>query len=875
MRQQRRAPGLFAGAVLALLAVATVLLLQNLQSEETADARREFENLARTFDEHVSRIVKVTDQSMQAMRAAYEANPGRFSLSQWMSTNSVASDVLPQIAIIDKEGLVLTSSAATAGAAPVMVNDREHFQVHVGQTKDELFISKPVLGRVSGKWTIQLTRMLRDANGAFNGILVFSLDTAYFSRFYHSVSIGGSGQVFLVGTRDGTIRALAAPDDSVLALGDDIGDARLMSEIERNGFGSMVRHRVLDRKRISTVYAYRVLKDYPLAVVIGADARDYLAPFIEKRRLLIVSAFVVGLIVLGMAIWLSVKMRRLHDLEVKSVMLQLAAADERASLRTRAEEERRYRAATDAASDAIVSWGADGRMIFANPSARRIFGLADDQNIDDVYSAFFPPYERERIRQNVDALRRRAQGLGMTIEVEASRPNGGTFSAEVSLNRWAGGDGESITMVMRDISLRRKAEEEKKQILTQAMVAQKMEAIGTMAGGIAHDFNNVLGAMQGFIWLAKQDVPASGRAAQLLDKATQSGERAAHVVRQLLDFTRSQEPGRDVMNLSDTVKELADIAKASIPSTVTCTFHCEDGLFVNGDATHVHQMLLNLLINAQHAVDQTGNGRIGFLAERTLVREGHFGGGATLEGDTLPLVKSQWETEGGGGKLWYGSLPPGDYVCVSITDNGHGMSGDVMRRAFEPFFTTKPVGEGTGLGLSVMLGLVKAMRGGIVLSSKVGQGTQFKLYFPYAANAPEAAASAAPSPRPQAEARRRVLVVDDEKSLRDIVMSTLRMGGYEVDEAANGVEALALVAVDPQRWDLVLTDYSMPKMAGDRLADEIHALRADLPVILCTGRSDKSEQFAGLPLAAILAKPIFGQKLIAAIDQAITGKAAT
>lgn len=874
LRKQRRAPAIFTGAVLALLAIVVVILLQNMQQEETNSTRREFENFARVFDEHVTRIIKITDQSMMAMRASYEANPQRFSLSEWMSTNVVASDVLPQIAIVDRDGLVLTSSALVAGAAPVYVTDREHFLVHVDKTKDDLFISKPVLGRVSGKWTIQLTRMLRDPTGAFNGIIVFSLDTSYFSRFYDSISIGRSGQVLLVGSKDGVIRALATPENDQRSLGSDVSDRRLMTEILKNEAGSFVRQRVVDGRRTDTVYAYRLLKEYPLFVMLGADATDYMAPFMKKRPFIIFSALGVGCIILVMAVWLSIKMKHLQTLEMKSVMLQLAGADEKASARVREEEEQRYRAATDAASDAIISWRVEGKVIFANPSARNMFGLRDDEEIENAYTAFFPPAESERIHQNIEALQRRNRGLGMTLEAEALRKNGESFAVEISLNRWASGDGDSVTMIVRDISQRRRNEEEKKQLLTQAMTSQKMEAIGTMAGGIAHDFNNVLGAMQGFIWLAQQEVAAGSQAALLLDKATKSGDRAAQVVRQLMEFSRSGDADTTTMNLSNTIKELSDIAGASIPSTVTCTFESQPDLFLNGDATHVHQLLLNLLINAEHAVDHAGSGHIAMLAERALVREGHFGGPNTHDSDTLPLVKSQWEADGSGGKLWYGSLPPGDYVCVTVADNGHGMNSEVMHRAFEPFFTTKPVGEGTGLGLSVLLGIVKSMRGGIVLNSHVGKGTTFKLYFPYVSQMQASVVREELAPQIASEFNRKVLVVDDEENLRNVVASTLLSAGYSVEMAENGVEALRMVSENPQKWDLVLTDWAMPQMAGDKLALAVRGLRADLPIILCTGRGDKIEQFAALPLAAILSKPVFGKSLIEAVDRALTQKAA-
>lgn len=202
------------------------------------------------------------------------------------------------------------------------------------------------------------------------------------------------------------------------------------------------------------------------------------------------------------------------------------------------------------------------------------------------------------------------------------------------------------------------------------------------------------------------------------------------------------------------------------------------------------------------------------------------------------------------------------------------MNGEVMRRAFEPFFTTKPVGEGTGLGLSVLLGIVKSMRGGIVLSSQVGKGTTFKLYFPYVSQLRKASVREELEPRLVQSKRRTILVVDDERDLRDVVAKTLLAAGYDVEMAENWVDALRLVSGNPQKWDLVLTDWSMPHMAGDKLAVALHDVRSDLPIILCTGRGDKIDQFAALPLAAILAKPVFGKSLVEAIDRALNHKAA-
>jgi CheY-like chemotaxis protein len=234
----------------------------------------------------------------------------------------------------------------------------------------------------------------------------------------------------------------------------------------------------------------------------------------------------------------------------------------------------------------------------------------------------------------------------------------------------------------------------------------------------------------------------------------------------------------------------------------------------------------------------------------------------------LPLVKATWPDDDSGGKVWYGSLDRGDYARIVFSDDGCGMNRAVLRRIFEPFFTTKPVGEGTGLGLSVLHGVIKSMRGGIVVESSLNGGTTFELLMPLAEKS--AGTSVEHSAAPQASVTSlKILVVDDEADLRDVAKQTLEAFGCDVVLADDGADALKKFDQSPNQWDLVVTDLTMPNLSGDRLVEAIKERRPDLPIILCTGRGDKVDEIKKLPIALVLSKPIFGEQLVDAVVSVI------
>src|SRR5262249_14632886 len=373
---------------------------------------------------------------------------------------------------------------------------------------------------------------------------------------------------------------------------------------------------------------------------------------------------------------------------------------------------------------------------------------------------------------------------------------------------------------------------ERKRLEAQLRQAQKMEAIGTLAGGIAHDFNNILTAILGYTELALDDIRHEGHAWRYLHEVHKAGLRAKTLVQQILTFSRRTEQLRIPVQLPVLLEEALALLRASLPSTIE--IHqaiTQDVGPVLADPTQLHQVLLNLCANAAHAMRETG-GRLEVRLEAVDVDE--------------QVTAQQPE------------LQPGPYVCITVTDTGHGMTPEIMERIFEPFFTTKGPGEGTGMGLALVHGIITNHGGTVLVASIVGQGTTFTVYLPCSADLGQAQAALEGSLLTDIPTgAERVLLVDDEVALVHLGEAILRRLGYEVVACTSSTEALEVFRVAPQRFDLVITDQTMPHMTGERLAQALRHLRPDIPIILCTGFSHAmhAERAPELRIDAFLMKP--------------------
>ncbi len=383
---------------------------------------------------------------------------------------------------------------------------------------------------------------------------------------------------------------------------------------------------------------------------------------------------------------------------------------------------------------------------------------------------------------------------------------------------------------------------EKRRLETQLRHAQKIEAVGTLAGGIAHDFNNILGIILGNAELAADDVAKWSPTRKNLDEIKKACLRAKDVVRQILNFSRKTEIEQKPFDLAAAVSESLKLLRASIPTSIHIRQNIPDRLMeILGDATQIHQIMINLCTNAAHAMENEG----GILS----VTLKHI----EIDGDTA---------------LHHPELDPGPHVQLSVTDTGAGISPEVINRIFDPYFTTKEVGEGTGLGLSVVHGIVRSHHGEILVESLRGKGTTFNIFFPTLESwdvEEKKEVSELPG------GKESILFVDDEPLLVELNRQRLEKLGYTVTGMTDPSEALAFLKVHSHEIDLIITDMTMPGMTGDKLAERIFEIRPNMPVILCTGYSQKmtDAKARNLDIRKYIEKPIEMAELAGAVRDAL------
>ncbi|MBC8433025.1 MAG: PAS domain-containing protein [Desulfobacterales bacterium] len=408
------------------------------------------------------------------------------------------------------------------------------------------------------------------------------------------------------------------------------------------------------------------------------------------------------------------------------------------------------------------------------------------------------------------------------------------FETKISPVRDSSGEVVNFVSVSRDVT-------QEVALQVQLQQAQKMQAIGTLAGGIAHDFNNILAAVIGYTEIAIADVEKGGLLHDNLQEVLKAGERAKDLVNQILTFSRQSEQDLKPIKVELIVKEVLKLIRASLPATIEIHQKLKSETNVMGDPTKIHQVLMNLCTNAAHAMRKKGGVLNVSLADVEL--DSNF---ATKHFD----------------------IKPGPYLKLSVTDTGHGMPPGLLEHIFDPFFTTKQQGEGTGMGLSMVHGIVKSHGGTISVYSEPGEGSIFNVYLPAIESRSEQKAR---EEKPVPTGTERILFVDDEQALVNMGKQLLESLGYKVTTRTSSIEALKLFKVQPDKFDLVITDLTMPNMTGDELAQKLMAVRPDIPVILCTGFSTKmtEEKTKKMGIRAFVLKPVIKQDIAETIRKVL------
>ena len=478
----------------------------------------------------------------------------------------------------------------------------------------------------------------------------------------------------------------------------------------------------------------------------------------------------------------------------------------------------------DVHPDAAYWLDASGRFIHINEVGCRALGYAPGELLGKSVEVVAPKATPERMQQIWALLRE--QGAYRAESVHR-RKDGSELPVEIISSYIRFGGREYNCGFAHDITERKRAEEEQRQTQLRLNQAQKMEAIGTLAGGIAHDFNNILGAMIGYTDLALMDLPEGSPAQSMLENVQRGGARAVDLVRQILTFSRQTKHERKALQPALVVKEALKLLRASLPATIAVDSRCESAAWVLADAGQIHQIVMNLCTNAGLAMKDHGG--------------------------TLEVHLREHEMDAGLLDR-YPELAPGRYVCLTVKDTGCGIPLEILGRIFEPFFTTRPADQGTGLGLSVVHGIVKTWGGAIGVDSEVGIGTTFEVLLPIC----EATAKPESERTQHERGHERVLFIDDEVALTEVASKGLTRFGYSVVAFNDPAQALAAFRASPKDFDIVITDMTMPGLTGELVAAEVRRLRPEIPVVLVSGFSDRltAEQALAAGFDGFVDKPL-------------------
>jgi len=458
----------------------------------------------------------------------------------------------------------------------------------------------------------------------------------------------------------------------------------------------------------------------------------------------------------------------------------------------------RLDAAINTIDETIIITDTQGIIQYVNPAFERTTGYSRDEALGaSIHMLESGKHDRGFYRHMQQSIALGEVWKGVVVN---KKKDGSLYDAEATLSctRLADGKIANFITVQRDVTMQLKLEQQYRQ-------AQKMEAIGALAGGIAHDFNNILAAILGYTQIAMDtlsDRPATCRHLQSILKAT---DRASSLVKQILTFSRKTEHEKRPVMPGIVIKEALKLLRASLPSTIEIRQSIRSDSVIFADPTQVHQVMMNLCTNAGYAMQDKGG-----VLDVSLV-------------DVVLDAESAQQ---------YAGLRAGRHVRLRVSDTGCGIPPDIIERIFDPFFTTKPHGEGTGLGLSVVHGIIQSCGGAISVHSESGRGTLFEMYLPTIKSEPLPETQ---TPGPLPRGTERILFVDDEPMLIDIGKKLLESLGYSVTGCTHSFEAYEAFKKDPAAFDAVITDYTMPKMTGLELAQAIITRRPELPVILCTG----------------------------------------
>ncbi len=494
------------------------------------------------------------------------------------------------------------------------------------------------------------------------------------------------------------------------------------------------------------------------------------------------------------------------------------------------ESEKKFRLITETLPVAVLITDKSGdEIIYANEAAGSLFGLSVEELKTHKATEFYNPSDRATMVEIVDR-----NGYLKNKELKGVNAQGNSWWVELSVKPIEFDGTAALLSIYHDVTNRRMLEMQLRQ-------AQKMEAIGTLAGGIAHDFNNILLAIFGYTELALTQLEKGSPLRRHLQNILIASERAKNLVYQILAFSRQGEQEFRPIQVKTTTREALKLLRASLPTTIHISNNIQSNSVVMGDPTQIHQVLMNLCTNAGHAMQKSGGELSVELSE------------VTLDAEFTAIHQD---------------VTPGLYIKLTVSDTGEGIPSEILPRIFEPFFTTKDKSKGSGWGLSVVHGIVKKHSGTVTVESELGKGSAFTVYLPVTEKQLPIPPIVSPTNHIGTE---HILFVDDDQTIVTIGEEMLTAKGYRVTPAMGSQEALAIFQSNPEQFDLVITDMTMPHMTGDHLALEMMSLRPDIPVIICSGGDAiiHEKELLSAGIKAIIMKPFNIDSICGSIRKAL------
>jgi len=495
----------------------------------------------------------------------------------------------------------------------------------------------------------------------------------------------------------------------------------------------------------------------------------------------------------------------------------------------------------------VIEWDLDFRVTQWNSSAQKIFGYSKEEAIGQGGMQLIIPSEVQNLVQPI--WKDLVSGTGGTHFKDKNI----TKEGKLIICDWYNTsllDNNGVTIgvasLVQNITEQTQFEKEKETLEKQLRQSQKMEAMGTLAGGVAHDFNNILGIILGYADILNTDLALDKHSVEKLKEIIKAGNRAKDLVTQILAFSRQNKKEFIPIHPDLVIKEALKMLRSSIPTTIKIESSIPKLGFIIGDPTQLHQIMMNLCTNAYHAMRETGG--------------------------VLKVVLEPIRFDKNDTKILSLALSPGEYMKLEISDTGHGMNKETQQKIFDPYYTTKKKGEGTGLGLSVVHGIVKSFGGLISIYSEPGKGTSFMVYFPRVSHKKDALVSSSIKALPTGNEH--ILIVDDEEPIVNMEKLMLDGLGYKVSAFTNSLAAFKFFQDSPENFSLVVTDVTMPELSGVELLQKIRNIRPSIPLILCSGFSDlmNEEKAKHIDHLQYLKKPILKRDLAVAIRQLIDHK---